>query len=134
MSGFSLNHSDTGGYTTLIEPPVQRSAELLERWAEMNAFGGAMFRTHEGNRPQLNVQPYSSPQVAHDFARWARVFRALGPYRQRAGARGPRERDADRPPTVDERPTPERRLGTPSRSAPKCSSPQPSRPARRGRR
>jgi alpha-glucosidase len=83
MSGFALNHSDTGGYTTLIDPPVQRSAELLERWSEMNAFGGAMFRTHEGNRPQLNVQPYSNPQVARDFARWARVFRALGPYRER---------------------------------------------------
>jgi sulfoquinovosidase len=83
MSGFALNHSDTGGYTTLIDPPVQRSAELLERWSEMNAFGGAMFRTHEGNRPQLNVQPYSSPEVARFFARWARVFRALAPYRQR---------------------------------------------------
>lgn len=83
MSGFSLNHSDTGGYTTLVTPPVQRTPELLERWSEMNAFGGAMFRTHEGNRPQLNVQPYSSPEIAKDFARWARVFRALAPYRQR---------------------------------------------------
>jgi alpha-glucosidase len=83
MSGFALNHSDTGGYTTLVDPPVQRSAELLERWSEMNAFGGAMFRTHEGNRPQLNVQPYSSPDVAGAFARWARVFRALAPYRHR---------------------------------------------------
>jgi alpha-glucosidase len=83
MSGFALNHSDTGGYTTLVEPPVQRTPELLERWSEMNAFGGAMFRTHEGNRPQLNVQPYSSPEIAAAFARWARVFRALAPYRQR---------------------------------------------------
>jgi sulfoquinovosidase len=83
LSGFALNHSDTGGYTTLATPPVQRSAELLERWAEMNAFGGAMLRTHEGNRPQLNVQPYSTPEVARAFAVWARVFRALGPYRHR---------------------------------------------------
>jgi alpha-glucosidase len=82
MSGFALNHSDTGGYTTLIDPPVQRSAELLGRWSEMNAFGGAMFRTHEGNRPELNVQPYSSPEVARAFGRWARVFRALAPYRR----------------------------------------------------
>jgi alpha-glucosidase len=83
MSGFALNHSDTGGYTTLVDPPVQRTPELLERWSEMNAFGGAMFRTHEGNRPQLNVQPYSSPAVAAAFGRWARVFRALAPYRHR---------------------------------------------------
>jgi alpha-glucosidase len=82
LSGFALNHSDTGGYTTLATPLVARSAELLERWAEMNAFGGAMLRTHEGNRPQLNVQPYSTPEVAHAFAVWARVFRALAPYRR----------------------------------------------------
>jgi sulfoquinovosidase len=83
LSGFALNHSDTGGYTTLITPPVQRSAELLERWSEMNAFGGAILRTHEGNRPTLNVQVYSTPTTARRFAVWARVFRALGPYRQR---------------------------------------------------
>ena len=40
LSGFALNHSDTGGYTTLATPLVARSAELLERWSEMNAFGG----------------------------------------------------------------------------------------------
>src|SRR4051794_36054128 len=83
MSGFALNHSDTGGYTTLLEPQVQPSADLLERWSEMNAFGGAMFRTHEGNRRQLNVQPCSSPDVASAFGRWAWVFRALAPYRHR---------------------------------------------------
>ncbi|MBV9195793.1 MAG: alpha-glucosidase [Solirubrobacterales bacterium] len=82
LSGFALNHSDTGGYTTLASPLVARSAELLARWSEMNAFGGAMLRSHEGNRPQLNVQPYSTPAVARAFAVWARVFRALGPYRQ----------------------------------------------------
>jgi len=82
LSGFALNHSDTGGYTPLATPLVARSAELLERWSEMNAFGGAMLRSHEGNRPQLNVQPYSTPAVARAFAVWARVFRALGPYRQ----------------------------------------------------
>lgn len=83
LSGFALNHSDTGGYTTLVSPPVHRSAELLERWSEMNAFGGAMLRTHEGNRPTLNVQVYSTLQTARRFAVWARVFAALAPYRQR---------------------------------------------------
>ncbi|MBV8989214.1 MAG: alpha-glucosidase, partial [Solirubrobacterales bacterium] len=83
LSGFALNHSDTGGYTTLVNPPVHRSAELLERWSEMNAFGGAILRTHEGNRPTLNVQVYSTPQTARQFAVWARVLRALAPYRQR---------------------------------------------------
>lgn len=83
LSGFALNHSDTGGYTTLVTPAVHRSAELLERWSEMNAFGGAMLRTHEGNRPTLNTQVYSTPVTARRFAMWARVFRALAPYRHR---------------------------------------------------
>ena len=48
----------------------------------MNAFGGAMLSTHEGNRPTLNIQVYSTPQVARRFAVWARVFRALAGYRQ----------------------------------------------------
>jgi len=82
LSGFALNHSDTGGYTTLATPDVHRSAALLERWSEMNAFGGAMLRTHEGNRPPLNVQVYSTALTARRFAVWARVFRALGAYRQ----------------------------------------------------
>jgi alpha-glucosidase len=50
-----------------------------------------MFRTHEGNRPQLNVQPYSSPDVASSFGRWARVFRALAPYRQQLERRARRD-------------------------------------------
>lgn len=81
LSGFALNHSNTGGYTTLASPLVARSAELLERWSEMNAFGSAMLRTHEGNRPTLNVQVYSTPQTARRFAVWARVFAALAPSR-----------------------------------------------------
>lgn len=83
LSGLALNHSDTGGYTTLTSPRVTRSPELLERWSEMNAFAGAILRTHEGNRPTLNAQVYSSPQASRRFAVWGRVFRALAPYRQR---------------------------------------------------
>ncbi|MGZ6641642.1 MAG: alpha-glucosidase [Solirubrobacteraceae bacterium] len=84
LSGFALNHSDVGGYTTIATPrPVTRSAGLLARWGELNAFAAAMFRSHEGNRPQLNVQSYSSPEVAATFGRWAKVFALLGPYRQR---------------------------------------------------
>lgn len=84
LSGFALNHSDVGGYTTVATPqPVTRSAELLARWGEVNAFSTAMFRSHEGNRPALNVQSYSTPGDAATFARNAKLFAALGPYRQR---------------------------------------------------
>ena len=134
LSGFALNHSDTGGYTTLAEPLVQRSAELLERWSEMNAFGGAMFRTHEGNRPQLNVQPYSSPQVAADFARWARVFRALAPYRRSSSSGRSATARPDRAAALAQRPTARRRHPRLHPRARRRWSPRRSHRARRARR
>jgi alpha-glucosidase len=84
MSGIALNHSDTGGYTSLSLHGVagyEREAELLQRWAEMNAFT-AVLRTHEGNQPGVNAQVYSSPALMDHFARMTRVYRALAPYRE----------------------------------------------------
>lgn len=81
LSGFTLNHSDIGGYTT-IDNPLQnyhRTPELLMRWAEFSAFT-PVFRSHEGNIPERNVQPWDDEVISH-FARMAKVFRALEPYR-----------------------------------------------------
>lgn len=93
FSGIALNHSDAGGYTVvpLIEPPVERTPELLMRWVEMNAFT-AVLRTHEGNQPAVNAQVWSSGALIRHFARFARVYRGLAPIRrtlfQEASARG----------------------------------------------
>ncbi len=59
ISGYALNHSDIGGYTTISNPlkNYHRSKELLLRWAELSAFT-PVFRTHEGNRPLKNWQVY----------------------------------------------------------------------------
>ncbi len=56
MSGFSLNHTDVGGYTTINNPlrNYHRSQELLWRWIELGAFT-PVFRTHEGNRPDETI-------------------------------------------------------------------------------
>lgn len=83
LSGYTLNHSDIGGYTTINNPlkNYHRSEELLLRWAELSAFN-AIFRTHEGNRPDENVQVYSNERTLSHFARFARIFAALAPYRQ----------------------------------------------------
>ncbi|MCY1337128.1 Sulfoquinovosidase [compost metagenome] len=82
LSGFSLNHSDTGGYTTISNPlkDYHRSEELLQRWLEFSAFT-SLLRTHEGNRPQANHQVYDSPASLAQLARFATVFAALAPYR-----------------------------------------------------
>ncbi|HOU54210.1 MAG TPA: alpha-glucosidase [Myxococcota bacterium] len=83
FSGIALNHSDAGGYTgvPLVDPPVRRSPELLMRWVEMNAFT-ALLRTHEGNQPAQNAQVYQDGDLARHFGRFARIYRALAPYRR----------------------------------------------------
>ena len=54
LSGFSLTHSDIGGYTAL--PTRVRTVSLLLRWMEMSAFADAVFRSHQGNKPHHNAQ------------------------------------------------------------------------------
>jgi len=83
LSGFAFNHSDIGGYTALTSPVLNyfREKELLLRWMEVNAFT-AVFRTHEGNRPDDNIQIYSDDETLTHFARMAQVYAALGFYRQ----------------------------------------------------
>lgn len=82
LSGMTLIHSDTGGYTTLDTPvgDYHRSSELLRRWTELSAFG-VFLRTHEGSRPTENVQVYDPAEV-RSFARMTRVYAALAPYRR----------------------------------------------------
>jgi alpha-glucosidase len=85
MSGFSLNHSDIGGYATIdfepFVPLLNRSPELLRRWTEMNAFS-AVFRTHEGLGPEINAQIYSDEAALEHFSKWAKVYNAWFFYRK----------------------------------------------------
>mgnify|MGYP003384381362 CR=1 FL=1 len=77
MVGNAYSHSDIGGYTSLHG--LVRSEELLMRWAEMAAFTPVM-RTHEGNRPDDNLQVDSNPALLAHFAAMSRVHAALAPY------------------------------------------------------
>lgn len=84
ISGFSLNHSDIGGYTTVTYPIVKnyvRSKELLKRWIEMSAFT-AVFRTHEGLNPDKNYQIFDSDETLEHFAKYAKIYKAWGFYRE----------------------------------------------------
>lgn len=56
-----------------------RTQELILRWYELGAFS-PVFRTHEGNRPDDNLQIDSTPALIEGFVRWSRVHAALAPY------------------------------------------------------
>lgn len=77
LVGNAYNHSDCGGYTSLMGNV--RNAELMQRWCELAAFAPVM-RSHEGNRPDDNLQYDSTPELLACFARWTRVHAALAPY------------------------------------------------------
>lgn len=64
ISGVSLTHSDIGGYFVINEGnlKVYRTEELFIRWMELAAFS-AVFRTHEGNIPDLVLQVYSNDNL-----------------------------------------------------------------------
>ncbi|MCZ8137109.1 MAG: alpha-glucosidase [Porphyrobacter sp.] len=79
LVGNAFSHSDVGGYTSLFGNV--RTEELIHRWYELGAFS-PVFRTHEGNRPDDNLQIDSSPVLVEGFVRWSRVHAALAPYVQ----------------------------------------------------
>ena len=83
ISGISLNHFDSGGYTSIVRGPVGsgRGRELLMRWLEASAFT-AVYRTHEGNQPDENAQIYDDAGTYDQFARFAKVYASLAPYRK----------------------------------------------------
>jgi alpha-glucosidase len=77
LVGNAFSHSDVGGYTSLFGNV--RSPELMLRWYELGAFSPVM-RTHEGNRPDDNLQIDSTPELVAGFVRWSQVHAALAPY------------------------------------------------------
>ncbi len=77
LVGNAYSHSDCGGYTSLLGNV--RSAELMQRWCELAAFAPVM-RSHEGNRPDDNLQYDSTPELLACFAYWSRVHAQLAPY------------------------------------------------------
>ena len=79
LVGNAYSHSDVGGYTSLHGNV--RTDELMLRWYELGAFSPVM-RTHEGNRPEDNLQIDSSPLLLRAFVQWSRVHAALGPWVQ----------------------------------------------------
>lgn len=87
ISGFSLMHSDIGGYNAFTDTlfgfgiTIARSKELLMRWEELNIFN-AIYRTHEGINPKISAQYYTDNETMAHFARSTKIFKALSFYRK----------------------------------------------------
>ncbi|MES2271325.1 MAG: alpha-glucosidase [Pseudomonadota bacterium] len=77
LVGNAYSHSDIGGYTSLLGNV--RTAELLMRWSDLAAFTPVM-RTHEGNRPDENLQVDSTPELLAHFAAMTQLHAHLAPY------------------------------------------------------
>ena len=77
LLGNAYHHSDLGGYTSLFGNV--RTAELMMRWSELSAFSPVM-RSHEGNRPDENLQLDGDADVLAHFVRMSQVHAALAPY------------------------------------------------------
>jgi alpha-glucosidase len=89
VSGGSLIHSDTGGYSAFRLdvagkqiPIIARTPELHMRWTELNAFT-AVLRTHYGLVPAISAQFDTSPELLAHTARFAKVYKGLASYRKR---------------------------------------------------
>jgi len=86
-SGTLYNHSDIGGYTNVDFGilHIKRTRELLYRWIEFAAFT-PFFRTHEGLKPNKNIQVFSDSNAVQFFARFGRLHYALKDYCQESVA------------------------------------------------
>jgi alpha-glucosidase len=78
LSGTLFQHSDIGGYNTILW--YHRTEELFLRWCELSSFS-TIFRSHDGSDPQANWQFYRTPDTMARFARYARLFNVWHFYR-----------------------------------------------------
>jgi len=88
LSGFSLTHSDIGGFDIirvrlgpLTVVDYNRTEELLQRWVELSAFLDAIMRTHPGSSPNATLQIYSTLTLLRHFSRFTKIHAALGEYK-----------------------------------------------------
>ena len=82
LTGWSLQHSDTGGFTSVSLGPVRhvRTPELFSRWTELNTYT-PLLRTHSTNLPDQNPQYDADAETLAHFAARTREFAALADYR-----------------------------------------------------
>lgn len=87
VSGFTMGHSDIGGYTSVKLPkpsPLQyiRTRELLYRWIEMSTFSDCIMRSHPSNLPLEDFQIYSDDNAVDFMAKFTKIHVRLEAYKR----------------------------------------------------
>jgi alpha-glucosidase len=87
VSGFTMGHSDIGGYTSVKIPkpsPISyvRSRELLYRWIEMSTFSDMIMRSHPSNLPDADFQIYNDEAAVNFMAKFVKIHVRLEAYKR----------------------------------------------------
>ena len=86
-----ITTATSGGYASFGDKV--RTPELLMRWAELAALTPVM-RSHEGNRPDANLQIDSAPEILAHYAAMTRLHAGLAPYVRTLASESARNRTA----------------------------------------
>ncbi len=80
LSGYSMQHADTGGYLSVSALGVTRGSALFRRWVELNAFT-PLLRMHSTNQPEVNHQWDTDVETTAHLVEMAGIFAGLAEYR-----------------------------------------------------
>ena len=84
ISGFSIGHSDIGGYTAVNDPSLPtflRDSQLLKRWIEMTAFSDPIMRSHPSNIPDSNFQIWDDIDAIQFLKKFTEIHISLADYK-----------------------------------------------------
>jgi len=85
VSGFTLGHSDIGGYTSVkaVKGTVNylRTKTLLFRWIEMSAFSDVIMRSHPSNLPDDDFQVYDDDESVLFLKKFTEIHVKLADYK-----------------------------------------------------
>lgn len=88
LSGFTLGHSDIGGYTSIDDKmfglglKYVRDKELLHRWIEMSTFSDVIMRSHPSNLPEKDYQIWDEVETIQFLKQFTEIHVKLADYKK----------------------------------------------------
>ena len=84
LSGFTLTHSDIGGYTNVNDingHQIMRNQDILMRWVELSTFSDVIMRSHPSNLPDAE-QLWSNDETLAHLKKYVDIHVELLEYKQ----------------------------------------------------